>query len=98
MNTVACPRCEGAKMIDNGARDPQDRDDTECPRCDATGRVRAPQLVEPLGGVWKAALDGSIAEARRLRDEEARRDAEQQRQVDRLLQQELAERDREWWS
>lgn len=84
--SAVCPRCKGGKMIDNGARDPQDRDDTECPRCDARGVVRAPQADEPLGEPWQTALDASTADVKARREE------------DRLLQQELAERDREWWS
>lgn len=49
--------------------------------------------AEPLDEKWQTALDASIAEAKRLRG-----DTEQQRLVDALHAQELAERDREWWS
>lgn len=89
---IVCPRCNGGKMIDNGARDPQLSDDTECPRCAANGVVREPLPPEPLSAEWQQMLDASIAQAKRLRE------SDRDPQVDRLLAQELADRDREWWA
>lgn len=48
----------------------------------------------PLSAEWQAMLDASVAQAKALRGES---DERLEREIDRLLAQDLADRDREWW-
>lgn len=53
----------------------------------------------PLDEKWQAALDASVAQVKALRGTDANRaEFDEAREIDRLLAQDLADRDREWWS
>lgn len=93
-DTKTCPCCGGATMHSNGARDPQAEVVVGCDTCAETGVV--PVTAED-GALARMATADRVHSVRAHRDT-ARRDAAHAAQIERDLQWDLTDRDREWWA